>query len=81
MGVCQQVLSHKRPNDKKAETSSALEEKSGRYSYLRSVGNAVVRNNKNNSDVRKSVDRIRNNDMEGPLAVNRNPDLLVESLK
>ena len=51
------------------------------FTVSKQNGNAVVRNNKNNSDVRKSVDRIRNNDTEGPLAVNRKPDLLVESLK
>lgn len=59
VGVCQQVFSGKRPLDKKAgENHSVLESGSqsgGRYSYLRSVGNAVVQSK---DDVRNSVDRI-----------------------
>lgn len=54
---------------------------SGRYSYLRSVGNAVVQ-----TDVRNSVDRIRmnsNNNIDGisEAQLKDKSDLLVDSLK
>ena len=53
---------------------------SGRYSYLRSVGNAVVQ-----TDVRNSVDRIRmsSNNIDGisEAQLKNKSDLLVDSLK
>ena len=49
--VCQPVLSGNNRNDSNGRRDSSV---NGRYSYLRGVGNAVVQ-----TDVRKSVDRIR----------------------
>ena len=53
VGVCQPVLSGNNYKDRKL--GGKRDSSVGRFSYLRSVGNAVL----NDSEVRKSVDRIR----------------------
>ena len=70
VGLCQQVLSG---NNRHQGRDSSL---SGRYSYLRSVGNAVVQD-----DIRKSVDRIRVGSEYEQNLKSKKSDLVLDDIK
>ena len=70
VGLCQQVLSG---NNRHQGRDSSL---SGRYGYLRSVGNAVVQD-----DIRKSVDRIRVGSEHEQNLKSKKSDLVLDDIK